>query len=75
MAGTLAPFGKADDVLRRLAGVRLSESTCRRRTEEAGADLRAWHEQGEAVRPLGPQPGWDFTTPDRDEQGFPGTVA
>lgn len=62
-------------MLRRLAGVRLSASTCRRRTEAAGDDLRARHQAGGAVRPLDPQPAWDWTIPDRDEQWFTGTVA
>jgi hypothetical protein len=75
LAGALAPFGKSEDVLRRLAGVRLSDSTCRRRTEEAGADLRGRHQAGEAVRPPAGQRPWDLTLPDRDEQSFDGTVA
>lgn len=75
LAGTLAPFGKAEDVLHRLAGVRLSGTTCRRRTEEAGQDLRTQHAQGEAVKPVTPSPAWDFTIPDRDEQWYTGTVA
>lgn len=75
LAGTLAPFGKAEDVLRRLAGVRLSDSTCRRRTEEAGTDLRGQHQAGAAVPPPAGQRPWDLTLPDRDEQSFAGTVA
>lgn len=75
LAGTLAPFGKSQDVLRRLAGVRLSDSTCRRRTEAAGEDLRQRHQAGQAVRPPAGQRPWDLTLPDRDEQSFAGTVA
>jgi hypothetical protein len=75
LAGALAPFGKSQDVLRRLAGVRLSDSTCRRRTEEAGADLRCRHGAGQAVRPPADRRPWDLTLPDRDGQSFAGTVA
>ncbi|MGH9208994.1 MAG: ISKra4 family transposase [Acidimicrobiales bacterium] len=75
LAGALAPFGKSEDVLRRLAGVRLSDSTCRRRTEEAGLDLREQHQAGTGVRPPAGQRPWDLTLPDRDEQSFAGTVA
>jgi hypothetical protein len=55
--------------------VRLSDSTCRRRTEEAGENLRERHQAGEAVRPPAGQRPWDLTLPDRDEQSFAGTVA
>jgi hypothetical protein len=75
LVGCLDPFGKADDVLRRLAGVRLSPSTCRRRTEEAGDDLRARHAAGAPVLPPAGQPAWDFTLPPRDGRAFDGTVA
>jgi hypothetical protein len=74
LAGTLSPFGQADDVLERLAGLRLSASTCRRVTEAAGAALQAQHRAGQAVAPER-RPSWDFTLPERDGQAFPGTVA
>jgi hypothetical protein len=75
LVGTLMPFGKGEDVLRRLSGVRLSDSTVRRRTEEAGLDLRERHQAGEAVRPPAGQRPWNLTLPDRDEHSFAGTVA
>lgn len=74
LAGTLGPFGQAEDLLRRLAGLRLSDSTCRRRTEAAGAELRRRHHDGRAVHP-DRAAAWDFTLPDRDGQPCAGTVA
>jgi hypothetical protein len=49
----------ADDLLRRFAGVRLSGSTVRRATQQAGAALAARQQQGDVVTPA-PQPAWDF---------------
>lgn len=61
LAGTLAPFGgAADDLLRRLAGVRLSESTVRRATEAAGEELARQQRAGDVVVPPSPRP-WDFS--------------
>jgi len=74
LAGALEPFGRADDLLRRLAGLRLSASTCRRVTEGAGDALRQRHGDGEPIRAARPA-AWDFTLPDRDGQSSPGTVA
>lgn len=74
LAGTLVPFDKTEDLLRRLASVRLSDSTVRRVTEEAGADLSARQQQGQVVLPELPQ-AWDFALPDRDGISFAGTVA
>jgi len=61
-------------VLRRLAGLRVSASTCRRVTEAAGDRLRARHAGGAAVLPGRPA-RWDFSLPRRDGRSFPGTVA
>lgn len=74
LAGALEPFGRADDRLRRLAGLRLSASTCRRVTEGAGDALRQRHRDGEPVRAERPA-AWDFTLPDQNGQSFSGTVA
>ena len=74
LAGTLAPFGQAADVLRRLAGLQVSASTCRRVTQAAGGRLRQQYADGGVVVP-GRPPRWDFSLPDRDGQSFPGTVA
>jgi hypothetical protein len=74
LAGTLCPFGQAEDVLRRLAGLNLSDSTCRRITEASGDQLRAQHQRGEAVRPEDPRP-WDFSIPEQDDRTFAGSVA
>jgi hypothetical protein len=74
LAGAREPFGRADDLLRRLAGLRLSASTCRRVTEGAGDELRRRPTDGEPVRAERPAE-WDFRLPDRDGRSFPGTVA
>lgn len=74
LAGTLAPFKQAGDVLRRLAGLQLSASTCRRVTEAAGERLRQQQAAGVVVLPGRPA-AWDFSLPERDGQSFPGTVA
>ena len=74
LAGALEPFGRADDLLRRLAGLRLSASTCRRVTGGSGDNLRQQHRDGVPVRAERPV-AWDFTLPDRDGASFPGTVA
>jgi len=74
LAGTLAPFKQGEDVLRRLAGLQVSASTCRRVTEAAGDRLRQQYAAGLVILPGRPTL-WDFSLPDRDEQSFPGTVA
>jgi len=61
-------------VLRRLAGLQVSASTCRRVTEAAGGRLRQQHATGAVVLPGRPA-AWDFSLPERDGQSFPGTVA
>jgi hypothetical protein len=61
LAGTLAPFrDAAEDVLGRLAGIRLGASTVRRVTEQAGAELAQRQRQGDVVAPAGPR-RWDFS--------------
>jgi hypothetical protein len=74
LAGTLAPFTQGEDVLRRLAGLQVSASTCRRVTQAAGARLRQQEADGVVLLPGRPA-RWDFSLPDRDGQSFPGTVA
>lgn len=74
LAGSLAPFQQGEDLLRRLAGLSVSASTCRRLTEAAGARLRQQHADAVILLPGRPTP-WDFALPDRDEQSFAGTVA
>jgi hypothetical protein len=61
-------------VLRRLAGLQLSASTCRRVTQAAGGRLRQHYAGGAVVLPGRPA-AWDFSLPDRDGRSFPGTVA
>jgi hypothetical protein len=74
LAGALAPFKQAQDVLRRLAGLQVSASTCRRVTEAAGDCLCQQQAAGRVALPARPA-RWDFSLPDRDEESFPGTVA
>jgi hypothetical protein len=74
LAGTLAPFKQGEDVLRRLAGLQVGASTCRRVTQAAGDRLRQQYADGVVVLPGRPTP-WDFSLPDGDDKSFPGTVA
>jgi hypothetical protein len=74
LAGTLVPFAKTEDLRRRLAGLRLSDSTTRRVTEEAGAALAAPQCQGHVPGPPAGEP-WDFRLPERDGRRLAGTVA
>jgi hypothetical protein len=74
LAGTLSPFGQANELLERWAGLRLSAATCRRVTEAAGAALQEQHRAGQTVQPER-RPSWDFTLPERNGQTFAGTVA
>lgn len=60
LTGTLVPFRQAaDDLLGRLAGLRVSASSCRRLTEQTGRQLRARQQAGETFVPLKP-PSWDL---------------
>src|SRR5262249_53529397 len=60
LAGVLESFRPgADDILRRLAGVRLSAAPVRRVTQQAGAALAARQQQGAVVTPR-PAPDGDF---------------
>ena len=59
LAGTLLPFADAaHDLLRRLAGVRLSASTVLRDTEGEGERLRAQQKAGRMVEPTQREPYW-----------------
>src|SRR5262249_9502918 len=59
LAGVLEAFRPgADDLLRRFAGVRLSGSTVRRATQQAGAGLPQ-KQQRAAVVTRAPPPAWD----------------
>jgi hypothetical protein len=49
LAGALDPLGRADDLLGRLAGLRVSAASCRRVTEGAGARLAERHTATEPV--------------------------
>lgn len=65
LAGVLTSFeAGSDDLLSRFAGVRLSESTVRRATEDAGRRLAERQREGDIVTPARPQE-WDFTVKDR----------
>jgi hypothetical protein len=59
LGGTLLPFGDAaEDLLKRFAGVRVSESTVLRCTEGAGERLRAQQKEGRLVQPEQPEAAW-----------------
>jgi hypothetical protein len=74
LAGALDPFGQADDLLQRLAGLRVSAASCRRLTEAAGQRLANQHAAATPVRSAPNGKRWHFALPDRDGQQFPGTV-
>jgi hypothetical protein len=74
LAGNQVPFRQAAELARQLGGLRLSASTTRRRTEEAGGRLRRRHQDEQPIRPARLRP-WDFSLPQRDGQSFEGTVA
>jgi hypothetical protein len=76
LAGCRDPFRHGADLLKRLAGLDVSASTCGRVTEAVGADLQRCHDAAEMV-PIAPdEPAWDFTLPPDPDTGrtFPGTV-
>jgi hypothetical protein len=60
LAGVLASFRDgAQDILRRFSGVRLSASSTRRATQQAGDHLQQRQQQGAVVTPQ-PAAVWDF---------------
>jgi hypothetical protein len=64
LAGTADPFGEsADKLLDKLSGVRVSESTVQRITEEAGEQIGQAQAQGEVFGEAKP---WDWH---RDAEG------
>lgn len=66
LAGALLPFETAaEDILRRLSGVRLSTSTVLRVTEEAGHDVQ--RRLQEETLPAASEPGWTAAR----EKGLP----
>jgi len=63
LTGALVPFRQAKDLLERLAGLKLSTSSCRRLTERLGQELQERHRGGETFVP--PKPAsWDLRLPD-----------
>jgi hypothetical protein len=74
LLGSLVPFATASDLLRQVTGLRYAPATCRRRTEQLGAELQAQHQRAQVV-PLPQQPDWDFRLPEQDGQRCPGSVA
>ncbi len=74
LAGTLAPFRVgADDLLGRFAGLKVSPSSCRRVTEQAGQELVAQHQDGQAFCPQQRLP-WDLRLVDDNGQRLPQKV-
>jgi hypothetical protein len=69
LAGTEEPFRQAHDLLKRLAGLDVSASSCRRVTKDIGAELSERHAAGRAVTPPPSAAAWDFRL--RDERGRP----
>jgi hypothetical protein len=75
LAGVLEPFRRSEELLLRLAGLRVSREACRGFTELAGGRLEQTHAARQAVKPARPPEAWDFSLPMRDGQRFDGTVA
>jgi hypothetical protein len=76
LAGTLLPFeDAAKDVLKRLAGVRVSASTVLRCTEGAGERLRAQQKEGHMVQPTQAEPKWTAPRQDGQPQAYVGLDA
>jgi hypothetical protein len=75
LAGTEEPFRQAHDLLQRLAGLDISTSSCRRVTEELGAELAEQHAAGQAVTPPATAKVWDFRLRAADDQPTDVTVA
>ena len=75
LAGILEPFGKSQDLLRRLSGLRVGHETCRTLTETQGERLER---DGAEAMPVEPDPDrepWDLSIPPADGASFAGTVA
>jgi hypothetical protein len=75
LAGILQSFGRSEDLLRRLSGLRVSHESARTLTEQQGGQLEARHESSRPVASIEAEVGWDFSLPDREGKSFPGTVA
>jgi hypothetical protein len=75
LTGILGPFGKAEDLLLRLSGLRVSHESARTLTETLGDQLEQRHRALSPVAPATPGKPWDFTLPDREGRSFAGTVA
>jgi hypothetical protein len=75
LVGTLVPFAEAEDVLRRLTGLRLSASTILRYTEGEGERLRAQLREGRMVVPTQAEPGWTADRPTDQPQAYLGLDA
>jgi len=69
LAGAEEPFRQAHDLLKRLAGLDVSTSSCRRVTKDVGGERAAQHVTGQAVTPPRSAAAWDFRL--RDEHGRP----
>jgi hypothetical protein len=76
LAGTLLPFADAaQDVLKRFAGVRVSESTVLRCTEAAGEKLRGQQKEGRMVKPTVPETFWRKVREENQPQAYVGLDA
>jgi hypothetical protein len=75
LAGIVPSFGRSEDLLRRLSGLRVGHESARTLTEQQGAQLEARHESSRPVASIEAEACWDFSLPDQEGESFPGSVA
>jgi hypothetical protein len=71
----LEPFGKAEDLLQRLSGLKVTHESARTLTETLGEQLEAQHQASKPVAMVSPQKLWDWSLPESEGVAFSGTVA
>lgn len=76
LAGVLTAFAEAaDDVLKRLSGIRVSASTVLRTTEKAGEHLQEQQHAGQPPRVKHLEPGWSRERAEHEPQAYIGVDA
>jgi hypothetical protein len=75
LTGILEPFGKAEDLLLRRSGLKVTHESCRTVTETLGEQREARSAAATPSVPVRPRKRWAFPLPERDGVSFSGTVA